>query len=645
MSTLLVPDISNEVSLSLITPPNPLSTLLVPDKSNEVSLSLITPFLGIRDMNRLSRVQKGPEGNIYDTFTKSPYGIRLWIDMAIRITADPARGFIPTVILEHLSAIPPNRIFANLRQLVCPWTSTSERLPVTGMMFTIPREGRMFAIAEEDTETRLVFQARDPESTMQASCPARNRVGFSTDIMINEPKISIPPSELDYFEEIQTKFIEINGKPFLMPDFTQRLTIRHSAFPVHGGVFAVMEFFDGGYTRHAEGDNGVYYFDYSGRFLRHKKLFLGLDEQCCFMQSRPFNLWFLLNGAVEYTYGIGCCDNTCAARKRGYTYGFQCCEKGCSLATRTISHHKISLATSTDRIFPALWMAASGDATGALDFMTHDLERLSIDTKSPLNERTLLHYAASEGKHETVSALLSKKASPHIRDFNGDTALMLACEHFQHETVQVLIEQGNLEPRDILRSWTVFCQMGEISLLHPLPSTEVVHIQCRVKIPFITKALLGNMQNPSFETLIKGFKSSAIMASPDAVELILTTGGNQVRTYFHRWGAVRFLFGEFQTRDHMLESMATLRLVFGKLQMDVNRSYLVENETPIVWAVRDGTVEAVRLLVEEFKADIRVNPITGTDIMMEAILRCVGPPNRSDPEGEKIRDYLQTLLY
>jgi hypothetical protein len=55
--------------------------------------------------------------------------------------------------------------------------------------------------------------------------------------------------------------------------------------------------------------------------------------------------------------------------------------------------------------------------------------------------------------------------------------------------------------------------------------------------------------------------------------------------------------------------------------------------------------QAVRLLVEEFKADIRVNPITGTDIMMEAILRCVGPPNRSDPEGEKIRDYLQTLLY
>jgi hypothetical protein len=628
-----------------ITPTNPLSALLVPDKSNEVSLSLITPFLGIRDMYRLSRVQNGPTGNIHDMFTKSPYGIRQWIDIAIRITTDPTRGFIPEVILEHLSAVPPNRIFTNIRQLVCPWTSVSERLPVTGMMYTIPRESRMFAISEQDTETRLVFQARDTESTVQASCPARNRVGFTSDIVINEPKITIPPSELDYFEEIQTKYMAINGKPFLMPDFTQRLAISHSAFPVHGGVFAVMEFFNGGYTRHAEGDNGVYYFDYSGRFLRHKKLFLGLDEDCCYIQSRPFNLWFLLNGAVEYTYGIGCCDNTCATRKRGYTYGFQCCEKGCSLATRTISHHKITLATPTDRIFPALWMAASGDATGAMDFLTHELERLPINTKSSLNERTLLHYAATEGKHETVRALLSNKASPHIRDFNGDTALMLACENFHHETVQVLIEQGNLEPRDILRSWTVFCQMGEISLLPPFPSTEVIHLQCRVKIPFITRALLSNMVKPSFDTLINGFKSTAIMASPDAVELILTTGGNQIRNYFNRWGAVRFLFGTFQTRDHMLESMGTLRLMFGKLEMDVNRSYVVENETPIVWAVRDGTVEAVRLLVEEFHADVRPNPITGTDIMMEATLRCVGPPNWRDAEGEKIRDYLADLLY
>lgn len=593
-----------------------LENLLVPNESNEISLSLIKPLIGIRDMHRLSVLRKGANWETYTAFTRSAHGISQWIDIAVRITNDPARGFIPSIISEHLSSVPPSMIFHHIRLLVCPWTSKRQSLPITTLMYTIPTEGRMFITSDPDKETRLVFQPRDPAAKTQASCPARNRAGFASDVIREEPKIPIAPSELDYFEEIQNKFIALNHRPFLMPDFTQRFSITHTAFPVHGGVFAVMEFFTGGYVRHAEGENGIYYFDYSGRFLRHDQLFRGLDAESCYMQSRPYNIWFLLNRAVEYSYGIcGCCT------KR--------------------EHHKAILASPKEKMFPALWMAASGDVTGAMRYLERDLGGLCINTSSSLNERTLLHYAAIEGKHDAVKTLLAEKANARLRDFNGDTALNLACEKFHHETVQVLLDLGELEPRDISRSWNVFCQMGDVSLMVPFPPTEAIQFQCRVQIPAITKSLLGGMTSTPFDVLIKGFKSSLVIASPEATETIITVGGNQVHNYFNRWGAVRFLFGDFQTPDHMLESLNTLRLVYGKLRMDVNRIQLIENETPLVWAVRDGTVEAVRVLVEEFNASIVLNPITGTDIMMEARLRCVGAPGWRDPEGEKILDYLQ----
>lgn len=597
-------------------PVSALACLLVPNEFNEISLSLIKPFIGIRDMHMLSVLRKGIDWETHTAFTRSAHGLRQWIDIAVRITNDPARGFVPSVISEHLGSVPPGMIFPNIRQLVCPWTSKRETLPITMLLYRIPNEGRMFAIAEPDQETRLVFQSRDPAaSNTQASCPARNRVGFTSGMVTAEPKIRIAPSELDYFEEIQNKFIALNNRPFLMPDFTQRFSITHAAFPIHGGVFAVMEFFAGGYVRHSEGENGVYYFDYTGRFLRHDRLFRGLDAECCYMQSRPFNIWFLLNGAVEYSYGVGCCSNK--------------------------DHHKTTLATPKERMFPALWMAAKGDCEGALRFLARDLEGLCINTRSSLNERTLLHYAAVEGKHDAVRALLSAKANARLRDFNGDTALTLACEKFHHETVQVLIELGDLEPRDISRTWDVFSQLGDANIMTPFRSTEAIHFQCRVQTPAITKSLLGGMASTPFEVLVKGFKSSIVIASPEAMETIITMGGNQVRNYFNRWGAVRFLFGDFQTHDHMLESLNTLRLVYGKFKMGVNSIHIVENETPLVYAVRDGTVEAVQLLIEEFNANVLVNPITGTDIMMEARLRCIGAPGWRDPEGEKILEYLQ----
>lgn len=592
-----------------------LSCLLVPNECNEISLSLIKPFIGIRDMHMLSVLRKGLKWETYTAFTRSAHGLRQWIDIAVRITNDPARGFIPSVINEHLSSVAPSMIFPNIRQLVCPWTSERESLPVTMLLHNIPKEGRMFVTAEPDQETRLVFQSRDLASKRQASCPARNRVGFKSDVVLDEPKIRIAPSELDYFEEIQHKFMALNNRPFLMPDFTQRFSITHTAFPVHGGVFAVMEFFTGGYVRHSEGENGVYYFDYTGRFLRHDQLFRGLDAECCYMQSRPYNIWFLLNGTVEYSHGVGCCS-----RK---------------------DHHKTTLASPKERMFPALWMAASGDSEGALRYLARDLKGLCINTRSSLNERTLLHYAAVEGRHDAVKALISEKADARLRDFNGDTALTLACEKFHHETVQVLMELGDLEPRDISRAWEVFCQMGGANIMTPFRPTEAIHFQCRVQTPAITKSLLKGMASTPFDILVKGFKSSMVIASPEAMETIITMGGNQVINYFNRWGAVRFLFGDFQTHDHMLESLKTLRYVYGTLNMDVNRIHLSENETPLVWAVRDGTVEAVQLLIEEFNANVFINPITGTDIMMEARLRCAGAPGSRDLEGEKILYYLQ----
>ena len=63
------------------------------------------------------------------------------------------------------------------------------------------------------------------------------------------------------------------------------------------------------------------------------------------------------------------------------------------------------------------------------------LEALFVKEKRPdldtidLTGRTALHWAIEKGYTEIVTFLILKKANPHIRDFNGETAFDLAKQH------------------------------------------------------------------------------------------------------------------------------------------------------------------------------------------------------------------------
>lgn len=611
-------------------PPNVLAQLLFPDEKNEMSLSLIKPFIGMRDIYMLSCAQKGENSEIYNSFFYRAHGQRLWIDIAVRVTADPSMGFEPAALLKRLTDIQGQsrvvcdevdikyKLFESIRALVCPWTSSRELLPLSGMLYSIPRRTRMFVVEEkEGNEYRLVFQSRDPEDQTQSSCPARSEYEFQSMITYSEPLVEMKAGDLDFTEEVQRRML--TPGPFVMPDFTIDRNTKHVFFGVHGGVFGVMEFHPSRYSRMNEGVSGIYFFDYHGRFLRHMMMPRGTSQDACSIVSRPYNMWFHFDGSVEHV------------RNR--------------FVVRDTDHVFKDLGGKAERMAPALWKAARGDAHGAIEFMRRDLDGFPINMPATFNERTLLHYAAQEGQTAAVVVLLAAGAKSISRDFNGDTPLVLACERMRHEVVEILVKTGTIDERNIKRAWEVFCSMGKVGHETPAP-TEAVHYHTRVQIPAITRCLLGAME-PSdphlFSSLTEGFWCSDIVASVDAMRIMFEVGGNQIRDYFGRCGAAKYLFQRFRSEDYARESLATIRLVYGELRMDINRPQSIDQEAPLIWAIRKGTVDAVRMMIEELGADVTVRSEMGNGIRTETIMRSLPAVlGYHDPDGEMILKYLES---
>ena len=345
----------------------------------------------------------------------------------------------------------------------------------------------------------------------------------------------------------------------------------------------------------------------------------GMFANDCSIRSRPFNMWFHLNGTVEHSYSKLCCGKQ--------------------------SHNIIDLGTKTERMVPAVWMAARGNVDAAMEFMRRDMDGLGISRGCAINERTMLHYAAQEGQIDTVKRLLAMDADARVRDFNADTPLILACERMRHEVVDVLIKADVVEPRDIKNAWSAFCSMGQ-SLLHVPHSAEMARHHCRVQTPKITRSLLSAMyphDGSLLSSLVNGFKSPDIIASSKAMRIIFEVGGNQIRDLFGRTGAAKYLFPTFRSDQYIHESLDTIRLVYGEMKMDVNRPQSIDQEAPIIWAVRKGSVDAVRIMIEELGANVKARSEMGNDLKAEAAMRCIGGVGYRDIDGEMILDYLNSL--
>lgn len=121
----------------------------------------------------------------------------------------------------------------------------------------------------------------------------------------------------------------------------------------------------------------------------------------------------------------------------------------------------LHLAVQSSNILMVIYAASLGVPVDALD----------------TGRRTALHWAAAQGDHLSVQALLKAGASPDALDGDGSCALVLASGLGQSSDSVALLLRANADPApavacsDLGRAWTDGCKAaGRTSLGHPVRS-------------------------------------------------------------------------------------------------------------------------------------------------------------------------------
>jgi hypothetical protein len=417
---------------------------------------------------------------------------------------------------------------------------------------------------------------------------------------------------------------------FEVPDFSAMRNQIHRYFFVHGGVFAVMDFHDPymGYTL-ADGCNGIFFFSRSdGRMLRHMAVEDMTSPESCFMQSRPTQLWLMAGGKVAWFHS----------------------------RVDIRSSLGVNLAARSEVMDPALWMAGRGDAAGAMQFLTSLFCRREIEdvinSCSNSHRRTLLHFAAAEGQLDACRAFLEVGASCTMEDNGFMTPIALAMRKLHYEVVILLLEQrGEMYVEEFSKIWWEFCRLSHVLLPR---HEDAVRAQCREIIPGIMRMLLFTSMpmRPNFILnvhLQRALESPAILASADAVELVIRTGGEPFRDMCQKsMDIYKQIFRcLYPTHTHQVESFETVKMLFNELGFDVNRNLCKYERAdyPLVHAVRSGDLALVRFMIEELGADILVRGKTSMeDIRTVAFNRVISANQQWRDESIRIRDYVTSVF-
>ena len=611
---------------------SPLSTMLITQAGDGPSIRMIVPWIGIHDIYQLSRVN----GNFYKQLVKETDAKRLWIDIAVALTAYPGRGFNPRDIEKDLvEAVQKsdNCFFYKLRALLCPWTSLSMLFPLSVLFRTIPQPTYMLLT---DDGKRMVLQTDDPEDTVQSSFPAFfDNDTFARDVTLLEDRVPFPPHELDHVEEIQRMTPRGHG----MPDFQRDVT--HRYFFVHGGVFAVMEFHSITASGSREGRNGIYFFaGRTSRMLCHLVL-EGLEHHDgCFIQSRPCNLWILGRQRVSHFY---CPPIT--QEEHVFNWGG-------------------NLASASERMDPALWMAARGDVRGAIQFMKKCFgEHADIPVSSTVlnkvanfSKRSMLHYAADAGDLQACRRLLHSRAQPGLRDMSEMTPITLAIRKMHLDVTRLLVaERGTMEDGEFSKAWWTLCRQEDNHSLQT--DNNLVRQQTRVTVPALVRELLfESMPNQGVQRFSPNYlfqpvdhfrralQSPGILASKDSVALILRTGGAEFQDYCKiRLDLLHQIFcSVYHTKAHEEEAFDTVKMLITEFGYNVNHNACnrASAEEPLILAVKFGNLDLVRFMIEEMGANIRVRSRYSREGLRavakdRAVVRMCG-------ESFSILDYLKT---
>jgi hypothetical protein len=603
--------------------PNPLMPMLINTLSDGPSIMLLVPYLGIRALWLLSCANQEMRARL----VVMAEARKLWAELAVRIAGFPGKGFEPEKLRALVASWPQELVpfFDQMRALICPWTSMPDTLPLRILFRTVEPHPRYMVLNEAGT--RLIYQSADPREPGQASSLAERSPDFAKELNLYEPKTVLPHEEL----HPAALMVQVIPPDFFIPDFSAGRNLVHRYHFVHGGVFAAIECHNHRRSVAAtDGYNGVYFFSCAdGRMLRHMALEDMTNVKTSFMQSRPTRLWIMVQNRVL------------AFRPDPFT----------------VARRQPILASPTEQMDPALWMAANGDTAGAMRFLTSLFRRQNIrdviDVRSAANRRSLLHYAASEGQTETCRALVDAGANITTEDCSYMTPISLAVSKLHHDAAVLLIERrGEMEVDEFSKVWWELCNLNHTILRLDEAS---VRDQSRRIIPGILRALLFTAipTRPSFILnvhLQRAMESMFILSSPDATTLVLQAGGHPFLEMCQKHKDIfnRIFCTSFPTPTHEKESFETVKALFTEFGLDVNRNISVGARPvlPLVHAVMRGDLDLVRFMIEELGADIRVTrQPSGEDLRILAIGRTmanVTPEWRE--ESRRVREYIEALF-
>jgi hypothetical protein len=559
---------------------------------DDIAFKILSPFIkSFKTLNMLACTNK----NLNSKFLEEADARAHWIRLAAEMTHLPSRGFFAEKTTKTLTEI-KNReeLFDSLRALICPWTSTPVVCAHGGTFLTQMPLSRYMFVSEDST--RLVFQSRSEHTLFQISGPTEWSETWEGEVR-TEPVITqserayLVANNHHFFGEIQARL----ANPLDMHVFTSTdpTTTQFGFHHVHGGVFAVMAHFNMSPRVLIEGSSGIYFFSYTDcRMLAHVYMHASKSHTQCSLQSRPRKLWILTQEWLMH--------HTNTSLDEG----------------EFIEEPHVMLSKKVNRMDPALYMASQGDTEGLLYFLERDMSKMDINTQTPFNKRTVLHYAAKTGQSETVKQLLEHRAEAYVRDLNNETPLQLAVRGLHHETVKVILDNEKMNYAVFREALEEICAFDKLRI-HIKMDEESVRQQCRVSIPSIVQSLFLNMpENPGMleHFLVHALESKTVLSSAEAVQFIFHMGGQDVRDRYMNQAVFRRLFGGFESPEHEKEAIKTMIMTVDEFGMDINFKWGITQETQLIWAVRFGTLQAIKTLVEDLHADIYARANTGRGI-------------------------------
>lgn len=518
-------------------------------------------------------------------------GRQIWLNLGVQITTGVDHFDEQDIRLRFAHFSTRKDFFWHLRVLVCPWHTEGVRFPVE--------------VWDGSLEEMLLFFA-DPEETMlQLQMEADNRcirMSARPPAVEGEEEFFVEDEDVEFLDPVpithsHAELERLTVQKKVVPDFSHDRGCTYRFFPIHAGVFAVVEVFSRVFDNDQFVDHGIYYFSHiSRRVLRHIK-YEDFGTACQInVLSRPMELW------IQDAYNIEYHGPSCA----------------CRLDDNAVME-------SMDE---ALWLAGQGDGRGAREFM--EKMGVHVNCVGSISSRTMLHYAAKQGHADAVRQLLQGGYS-HVdaEDDFGHTALYMACAELHLEVVEVLLQEGGADPligESVLSSIGDFVRYRPYSLL-----TDRLNDDIKRVVPAIVRLLLAKDQRV-VEVSDSHFNEPCILSSPEAVRMLCATGDKP------GFDHVVCTFGHFRHRIQELSAIESLCIMVREFGVDVNKvKGDCFSEQGVITLASFGIAESVIVAIDCLGADTAVKSRTGKTIREVVTERANRGPG--DPEAQR------TLLF